>query len=76
MERIKLLTLYLEPETRQIILETNGVAKSMSLAELRLVAEHLQGWVYDIAKVALRASGWQGKINKEGSNGECKEREE
>ena len=62
MEKVKLLTLYLEPDSNRVILETECTATSMSLSELRLVTQHLQGWIYEIAKVALRASGFQ--VNK------------
>jgi hypothetical protein len=60
--RIWLLSVYLNPETGEVTLETPSQAKSMNLHELRTVVEHLKSWILDIAVVALKATGWKGKL--------------
>ena len=62
--RIKLLTLYLEPETGQVILETAKECTSMSLSEFRSIVENIRGWEFTVAETVLRNSGainWKGK---------------
>ncbi len=59
--RVKLLTLYLEPETGQVILETAKECKSMSLSEFRNVVENIRSWEFDVAETVIKNTGWKGK---------------